>query len=313
MKNIMIVLLFLIAAGKVNVVIGQNIVTYTKESSYTPAKVGNFTNRNSQVGVDERNVQSFKIPYEKTTHIISPEPILYVDISSPYVFGDLPEKNIFRLKPNINSGDPLHSINPDENFTVTIVTETFVMVYKLSFNEKNSLDQHSTAYVLTIDPDKAFQLNSYKKLNHQDFDRLAYRAMSNKRKIFNVHTKENGMEFWLSNVYVIGELMLFDLGAKNHTNVQYDINNVDFKLIDKYSVSASVSQEIDIKPIYQFSKDVNSVIENKWHNYYILRKFTYPSQKTLEIKMSENQISGRPISVRVDYNQILESKNLINE
>lgn len=311
MKNKIIFLLLWIAAGTVHVVIGQNIVTYTKESDYTNTKESNYTNRNSQVAVDEKNVQSFKIPYEKTTHIISPEPILYVDISSPYVLGDLPEKHIFRLKPNINTANPLHSINQDENFTVTIVTETFVTVYKLSFNDKNSLDQ-STAYVLTIDPVKSIQLNNYNKLSHQDYDRLAYRAMSNKRKIFNVHTKENGMELWLNNIYVIGDLMLFDLGAKNHTNVQYNINDVDFKLTDKYSVSATVSQEIDIKPIYQFSKDVNSVIENKWHNYYIFRKFTYPSQKTLEIKMSENQISGRPISIQVDYNQILESKNLIN-
>ena len=268
---------------------------------------------NSQVGVDSRNINRFKIPYFKTTHIVSPEPILYVDISSPNVQGDLPEKNVFRLKPNSNA-ESGHIIGIDENFTVTIITKTFITVYTLSFNQ-NDLDIgniQNTAFLLTVDPSKGIQLNNYSKIQREDYDRLSVLAMSNKRKIFNVHSKDKGMELWLNNVYVIGDLVLFDIGAQNHTNLQYDISSVDFKLMDKYTVNATVSHEIEMKALYSFTEDATTIIEGKWRNFYILKKFTYPSQKTLSIQINENQISGRPVKINVNYNQVLESKKLLN-
>lgn len=227
----------------------------TKDSAMKPM--------NSQIGIDSRNINSFTIPYQKTTHIVSPEPILYVDISSPNVEGDLPEKNIFRLKPYTTTSETGKTIGIDENFTVTIVTQTFITIYRLSFNrqetKKDSLQ--NTAFILLIDPTKAIQLNGYGKVPNSDFDRLSIRAMSNKRKVFHVAAKQNGMEFWLNNVYVIGDLMLFDMGAKNHTRLQYDLNGLNFKLVDRYGVNATVSQEIEIKPLYSYADDANTVIE----------------------------------------------------
>jgi conjugative transposon TraN protein len=286
---------------------GQNIVE--NNDSATAKK------RSGQPGINEKNIQSFKIPFLKTTHILSPEPIIYVDISSPNVEGDLPEKNIFRLKPKTDISESEKPMKLVDDFTVTIVSESYITIYKLSFNEDetNPQNENSTSYILTIDPNHSIPLNNHDKITSQDFERLAIRAMGKYRKVFNVHTKEHGMQFWLNNVFVIGNLILFDVAAKNHTNLQYDINSVDFSLMDKNRVRAAVSQDIDLKPIYQFTQDAGTVIDKKWHNYYIFRKFTYPSKKTLEIRLSEKQISGRPVSFRVDYNQILKSKTLITE
>lgn len=269
---------------------------------------------NSQIGIDSRNINNFKIPYRKTTHIVSPDPILYVDISSPDVEGDLPEKNIFRLKPNTAAVESGHTIGIDENFTVTIVTQTFITVYRLSFNREETKTDSipSTAFILLIDPTKAIQLNDYRKVTNSDYDRLSIRAMSNKRKVFRVAAKQYGMELWLNNVYIIGDLMLFDLGAWNRTKLPYDLNGLDFKLADRYNVNATVSQEIEIKPLYSFTDDAGTVIDGKWRNFYILKKFTFPSQKVLKVQMTENQISGRPVMLSIDYDQILNSKSLID-
>jgi len=286
---------------------GQNIIG-SGDSAIAQQRAG-------QSGINEKNIQRFKIPFLKTTHILSPEPIIYVDISSPNVEGDLPEKNIFRLKPKTIISESDKPMKPEDDFTVTIVSESYITIYKLSFNadETNPMNETSTSYILTIDPNHSIQINNHDKITSKDFEQLAIRAMGKYRKVFNVHTKDYGMEFWLNNVFVIGDLILFDVAAKNHTHLQYDINSVDFTLMDKKRVSATVSQDIELKPIYQFAEDAGTVIEKKWHNYYIFRKFTYPSKKTLEIRLSEKQISGRPVSFQVDYNQILKSKTLITE
>jgi conjugative transposon TraN protein len=230
------------------------------------------------------------------------------------VEGDLPEKNIFRLKPTVSSEKAGNIVN-NENFTVTIVTQTFIAVYKLSFvqQEKENDTSASTAFVLLIDPTKAIQLNNFGKVTDGDFERLAIRAMSNKRRIYKVEGCQSGMGFWLNNVYVIGDLMLFDMGAQNHTNLQYDLNGLNFKLADRYAVNATVSQEIEIKPLYSYTDDANTVIERKWRNFYILKKFTFPAQKVLKIQMTENQVSGRPITISIGYDKILSSRSLIGE
>lgn len=264
------------------------------------------------VAVSNNNIQNIKIPFTKTTHIISAEPILYVDISSPAIEADMPEKNIVRLKPRVQTGDPTKAITRDDYFIVTIVTASYISSYKLSFLTQDLKDFDTLlAFVITIDPNHAIQLNTNNKVTTEDYKRIVLRAMGNKRSIFNVNTKANGIEFWCANLYVIDDIMIFDLGVNNHTNVQYTINSVDFKLIDKYTVSSSVSQSIEMKPIYQFENDRDQTIEHKWHNYYIFKKFTYPAKKVLDIRLTENQISGRPVEIQLDYNQILQSKNLI--
>lgn len=263
-----------------------------------------------QVAVNNDNVQTFKISYSKTTHIISPEPILYVDVSSPYVSGDLPEPNIVRLKP-VPATETQAGISPDQNFTITIVTKAFVMMYKFSFSKNENSNFSDLAYIITIDPNKAIQLNTNNDITESDYRRLALLAIGNKRTIYDVKKKSNGMELWLANVYVIGDIILLDIGAKNHTNLQYDINDVNFSLIDRHTSKASITQSIQLTPLYQFTSDKNAVIKNKWHNYYIFKKFTYPAKKVLDIRLSENQISGRPIEIKVDYNHILESQKLL--
>jgi hypothetical protein len=92
-------------------------------------------NNSKTVTIKANDLPSFQVALDKTTHIISPEPILYVDISSPMIEGNMPEKNIFRFKPdaaNCKAGD---------QFQVTVVTEQFVIAYKmtLSYNDRKKL------------------------------------------------------------------------------------------------------------------------------------------------------------------------------
>src|SRR6185312_2967926 len=106
----------------------------------------NYTVLSRNVSITEKNINTATIPANATVHFVSPEPIEYVDISSPDVQGDLPGKNIFRLRPDANK------IHTGDKFTVTIVTRGYISVYKLTVANQLSNDSslQNGAYVISI-------------------------------------------------------------------------------------------------------------------------------------------------------------------
>jgi conjugative transposon TraN protein len=260
----------------------------------------------NNVAINERNINTATIPLNATTHFVSPEPIQYVDISSPDIHGDLPEKNIFRLR-----ADTL-KIHPGDKFTVTIVTQSYISVYKLTVADPRDRGSSSgnEAYVISVNPNEAVQVNQADVLSNQECFDMAINALNRKRSIFNIDAKAYGMKMYVKNIYTIGDYIMIELAAKNKTNLQFNIDQIRFKIIDKHTVKATVSQDIELTPVYSLYKTDGKIITNRFNNFYIFKKFTYPTQKLLEIEMTEKQYSGRRVELKIKYNQVLNSLQL---
>lgn len=261
-----------------------------------------YTTIKGNISIAERNVINATIPLNSTTHFVSPEPISYVDISSQDIQGDLTEKNVFRLRPDESK------FQEGDAFTITIVTQSYISVYRLTVTAAGK--DSSGAYVISINPNDAVQLNQSAVLNNQQFFDLGVMAMKKNRSIYNIETKAYGMKMYVKNIYSVGDYIMLELGAKNKTNLQFDIDQIRFKIIDKHTVKATVSQDIELQPLYSMNNADGQIIYNEWSNFYIFKKFTYPTQKLFEIEMTETQYSGRKISLKVEYNQILKSQQL---
>jgi conjugative transposon TraN protein len=270
------------------------------------AQTANYTVLTNNVSITEKNINTATIPSNATTHFVSPEPIQYVDISSPNIQGDLPEKNIFRLRPDADK------IHPGDKFTITIVTQAYISVYKLTVGDPLSNDSslRNGAYVISVNPNDAVQVNQSDVLNYQQCFDLTVKAMNKKRSIFNIVTKAYGMKMDVTNIYSIGDYIMIAIEAKNKTRLQFDIDQIRFKIIDKHTVKATVSQDIELTPVYSLYQSDGGIITNKFTNFYIFKKFTYPTQKLLEIEMTERQYSGRRVDLKIKYNQILNSQQL---
>ena len=266
----------------------------------------NYNVLTNNVTITEKDVSTATIPSNATTHFVSPEPIQYVDISSPNIQGDLPEKNIFRLRPD------LEKVHPGDKFTITIVTQAYISVYKLTVADplSNVSSLSNGAYVISINPNDAVQVNQSDVLNNQQCFDLCMNALKRKRSIFNIGTKSYGMKMYVKNIYSIGDYIMIELEAKNKTRLQFDIDQIRFKIVDKHSVKATVSQDIELIPFYSLYPTDGKIITNKWRNFYVFKKFTYPTQKLLEIEITEKQYSGRRADLKIEYNQILKSQQL---
>jgi conjugative transposon TraN protein len=276
------------------------------QNTHAQINKNDYTVLNNNISITEKNINTATIPWNATVHFVSPEPIEYVDISSPDIQGDLPEKNIFRLHPDASK------IHPGDKFTATIVTQKYISVYKLTVADPLSNDSSLSngAYVISINPNDAVQVNQSDVLNNQQSFDLAIKAIKKKRNIFDVNTRGYGMKMYVTNIYSIGDYLMIRLAVKNATRLQFDIDQIRFKIIDKRQVKATISQDIELKPVYSLYETNGSTITNRFNNFYILKKFTYPSQKLLEIEMTEKQYSGRRLDLKIEYNQILKSQQL---
>lgn len=266
----------------------------------------NYTVLARNVSITEKNINTVTIPANVTVHFVSPEPIEYVDISSPDIQGDLPEKNIFRLRPD---SDKIH---PGDKFTVTIVTLAYISVYKLMVADLQSNDSslQNGAYVISVNPNDAVQVNQSDVLSNQQCFDLAIKAMQKKRSIFDINTRTYGMKMYVTNIYSVGDYVMIKLEVKNKTRLQFNIDQIRFKIIDKHQVKATISQDIELKPVYSLYQSDDKIITDKFCNFFIFKKFTYPAQKLLEIEMTEKQYSGRRFDLKIEYNQILKSQRL---
>ena len=111
------------------------------------------------------------------------------------------------------------------------------------------------------------------------------------------------MTMRLNNVYTVGEYFFIDFSVENKTNLRFDIDELRFKLCDKKQQKATTIQEIDLQPVLLLDKSQH--FRRGYRNVVVLKKMTFPNDKVLTIELSEKQISGRTISMTIDYEDVL--------
>jgi len=88
-------------------------------------------------------------------HIISPEPIQYVDLSTQKLTGDLPTANIARIKitdtPDSDGKEkvkkPVALFNGDQIGIITVVGQSFITQYKVVYRNQDNLNMITNIHI----------------------------------------------------------------------------------------------------------------------------------------------------------------------
>ncbi|GAA4196290.1 conjugative transposon protein TraN [Pedobacter jeongneungensis] len=235
-------------------------------------------------------------------HFISPEKISYVDLSSSSLIGDLPEKNILRIKAIPDSVAALSSSG--DAGLVTIVGETFIAQYRLSFLSPASPELISTQIDIVPTYMRSLDISgiglSQNEMKSNALSLLKRRGDSRIKK-----ESAFGISLVVNRVYTLSDCILLDLSFQNSTNLIFDVDELRFKIADRKINKSTNVQSIELKPVFQlypferFSKS--------YRNIYILKKTTFPGDKELSIELSEKQISGRNLRASLRYSDILNA------
>ncbi|MES2874412.1 MAG: conjugative transposon protein TraN [Bacteroidota bacterium] len=250
-------------------------------------------------GIYRKDLPDIYISENISLHFISPEPITYADISTSGIAGDLPVKNILRLKIKADS----LTFEAGYIGVVTIIGESFIAQYNLRYAGVLHPVISSQVQIL---PEQMSPLDVPGiSLTGQEMKGYALAILKDHSS--SIVRKENayGLKATLNHVYTIGDDIFLDLTYKNETNLAYDIDEVRFKIEDKKINKATNVQSIEIKPVWQLYPGTS--FKKTFRNIYVLKKVTFPENKVLNIELTEKQISGRVITLPVKYKDILKA------
>ena len=277
----------------------MNIINVSKKGFVTALLLtaGVFAAHNAQAQRTYEEMERLTVNEQVTTVITASEPIRMVDISTDKVAGDQPIGNIIRLKPKETGHE-----DGEVLAIVAIVTERYRTQYALIYTTR--MKEAVTDKEVLLREQDAYN-NPAVAMSTADMVRFARRVWSSPAKIKNVATKAHRMVMRLNNIYSVGDYFFIDFSIENKTNIRFDIVEIRVKLVDKKLAKATNAQTIELTPAMIL--EPGKTFRHGYRNVLVIKKMTFPNDKLLTVEMTEKQISGRNISLNIDYEDVLSA------
>ena len=251
-----------------------------------------------------------EVTYDKTSHLIFPTAIRYVDLGSEYLIAGKAEdaENVLRVKATVRD------FETETNFSVITNDGRFYSfnVYYSSYPEVLSYD------LLTMQ-------KAVDKANGNDvlFEELGNNSPSlagllletiynkDKRIVKHIGAKSFGIQFILKGIYIHNGKYYFHTELKNKTNVPFQIDFINFKVVDKKVAKRTVVQERPMIPLrtYKPLDEIGGKLTEQ--NVFLLDQFTIADDKVLLIEIFEKN-GGRHQTLQVENSDLIKAR-LIND
>ena len=240
---------------------------------------------------------------EVTTHIVMPENIKMVDISTTKIAGNQCTDNIVRIKPSCGSDSIPEAGYRDNELlgTLTLIGERHIAQYDILYTQ--SPQMAASIFEVPYSHTQSY-INPEVTMPMAEMARYAWAVYGSGRKYNQIVSRAHGMKA-VNNIYAVGDYFFIDYSLQNKTKIAYDIEELRVKLTDKKETKATNSQTIELSPV--FSLNHVRKFKKSYRNVLVLPKLTFPDEKVLRLEISENQISGRVITLTIEYEDILHA------
>lgn len=279
-------------------ILGFAVQSYAQDSVRTKLALGKIEPYKMQV------------TYDKTSHLIFPTAIRYVDLGSEYLIAGKAEdaENVLRVKASVRD------FEPETNFSVITNDGRFYSfnVYYSSFPDVLSYD------LLTMQ-------KAVDKANGNDvlFEELGNNSPSlagllletiykkDKRIVKHIGAKSFGIQFILKGIYIHNGKYYFHTELRNRTNVPFQIDFINFKVVDKKVAKRTVVQERPMIPLRTYKPLTEISGQTTEQNVFLLDQFTIADDKVLLIEIFEKN-GGRHQTLQVENSDLIKAR-LIND
>lgn len=257
---------------------------------------------------------ALEVAFNKTTHVIFPSEIVYVDLGDENLVAGLADgaKNVLRVKSAVKS------FKTETNLTV-ITDDGCFFTFNVKFaKEPLLLNIEMTDFIHDGEavnrPNNAQEI--FLERLGQESPMLVKLIMKSiykqdKREIKHIGSKRFGVQFILKSIYTNNGLLYFHTELKNTSNIAFDIDYISFKIVDKKVVKRTAMQEHVLEPLR--AQNYVTVVSGKKseRTVFALEKFTIPDDKQLVIEVAEKE-GGRNQSFVVENGDIVRA-NVIDE
>ena len=257
------------------------------------------------VGAQVSANEKIYVNSEVTTHIVMPENIKLVDISTAKIVGNQCTDNIVHIKPYLES-DSLQAVGSYKDNellgTITLIGERHIAQYDILYTQSPGMA--ASIFEVPYNHTRSY-INPEVSMPMAEMARYAWAVYSSDRKYNQIVTKAHGMKAVVNNIYAVGDYFFIDYSLQNKTKISYDIEEIRVKLTDKKETKATNSQTIELSPV--FTLNSSRKFKKNYRNVLVLPKLTFPDEKVLRLEISENQVSGRVIVLTIEYEDILHA------
>ena len=279
-------------------ILGFAVQSFAQDSIRTPLALGKI------------EPYKMEVTYDKTSHLIFPTAIRYVDLGSEYLIAGKAEdaENVLRVKATVRD------FEPETNFSVITNDGRFYSfnVYYSSYPEALSYD------LLTMQ-------KAVDKANGNDvlFEELGNNSPSlagllletiyknDKRIVKHIGAKSFGIQFILKGIYIHNGKYYFHTELRNRTNVPFQIDFVNFKVVDKKVAKRTVVQERPMIPLRTYKPLDEIGGKTTEQNVFLLDQFTIADDKVLLIEIFEKN-GGRHQTLQIENSDLIKAR-LIND
>ena len=255
-----------------------------------------------------------EVAYDKTTHIIFPSAVRYVDLGSPNLVAGKADgaENVIRVKAVVK--------NFRDETNMSVITEsgsfyTFNVKYSdepllLNVEMKDFIHDGSKVNrpnnVLDI---YLKELGSESPKLVQLINRSIHKE--NKRHVKHIGSKAFGIQYLLRGIYTHNGLLYFHTQVRNRSNVPFEVDFVTFKIVDKKVMKRTAIQEQIIFPLRAHNYATMVAGNKDERTVFTFDKFTIPADKVLVVELNEKS-GGRHQSFSVESEDIVRAR-VINE
>ncbi|WP_264564360.1 conjugative transposon protein TraN [Flavobacterium sp. N3904] len=279
-------------------IIGFAVSSFAQDSAKTPLALGKI------------EPYCMEVTYDKTSHLIFPTAIRYVDLGSEYLIAGKAEdaENVLRVKALVRE------FEPETNFSVITNDGRFY-----SFNVNYSSCPQTLSYDL-----QAMQ-KTIDKASGNDvlFEELGNNSPSlagllletiyknDKRIVKHIGAKSFGIQFILKGIYIHNGKYYFHTELANRTNVPFQIDFINFKVVDKKIAKRTVIQERPMIPLRTYKPLGEIGGKTTEQNVFLLDQFTIADDKMLLIEVFEKN-GGRKQTLQIENSDLIKAR-LIND
>lgn len=255
-----------------------------------------------------------EVTYDKTTHIIFPSAVRYVDLGSPNLVAGKADgaENVIRVKAVVKNfrdetnmsviteSGSFYTFNvkyADEPLLLNIEMKDFIHDGSKVNRPNNALD----IYLKELGSESPKLVQLINKSIHKE----------NKRHVKHIGSKAFGIQYLLRGIYTHNGQLYFHTQVRNQSNVPFEVDFVTFKIVDKKVMKRTAIQEQIVFPLRAYNYATLVAGNKDERTVFTFDKFTIPADKVLVVELNEKS-GGRHQSFTVESEDIVRAK-VINE
>ena len=255
-----------------------------------------------------------EVTYDKTTHIIFPSAVRYVDLGSPNLVAGKADgaENVIRVKAVVRNfrdetnmsviteSGSFYTFNvkyADEPLLLNIEMKDFIHDGSKVNRPNNALD----IYLKELGSESPKLVQLINKSIHKE----------NNRHVKHIGSKAFGIQYLLRGIYTHNGLLYFHTQVRNQSNVPFEVDFVTFKIVDKKVMKRTAIQEQIVFPLRAYNYATLVAGNKDERTMFTFDKFTIPAGKVLVVELNEKS-GGRHQSFTVESEDIVRAK-VINE